>query len=125
MGGTFAAASKQPKENMGDKVRPEDIDCVIAELPEELREQFGEEFEENVMEMFDSNDKDASGELDVNELLPGLTALWSSFGCTAPCPTIEDCKEVVDQFDADSNGKIGKREFVCFCKVLFLTAMAQ
>ena len=34
------------------KVLPSDIDCVIAELPEDLREQFGEDFEETTADMF-------------------------------------------------------------------------
>merc|ERR1711865_1138259 len=111
--------------SMANKVRPEDIDCVIAELPEELQEQFGEDFMENTAEMFNNVDKDGNGALDVKELLPGLKNLWSSFGCTAPPPTIDDCKQVLDQFDSDEDGHIGKREFQTFCKVLFLTSMAQ
>merc|ERR1712216_984200 len=96
-----------------------------ADLPEELREHFGEEFEEGTNELFENNDKDKGGSLDVKELLPGLKDLWMSFGCTAPPPTLEDCREVLDQFDADEDGSIGKREFNAFCKVLFLTSMAQ
>jgi len=34
------------------KVLPEDIDCVIAELPEDLQEQFGEDFMETTDDMF-------------------------------------------------------------------------
>merc|ERR1712216_702713 len=106
-------------------VRPEDIDCVIAELPPELQEQFGEDFEESCNEMFDGNDKDGSGTLTVEELMPGLTNLWDSFGCTAPKPTKQDALGTLKQFDANNDGLVDKREFLCFCKVLFLTAMAQ
>merc|ERR1711934_650638 len=112
---------------MGDapKVRPEDIDHVIAELPQELKEEFGEEFEEECKRMFGENDADGSGTLELKELLPTLKTLWASFGCTAPEPTLEDCEEVLSQFDTNNDNVVNQQEFATFCKVLFLTAMAQ
>ena len=65
----------------------------------------------------DEYDKDGGGSLDVKELLPGLQGLWDSFACSAPPPSMDDCKEVLEQFDCDGDGVIEKSEFQCFCKV--------
>merc|ERR1711907_765561 len=110
---------------MACKVRKEDIDAVIAELPMELQEQFGEDFTDTCKELFDKADKDTNGKLNVKELLPSLLGLWGTFNCTADPPKEQDAVEIQKQFDEDGDGLINYQEFATFCKVLYLKAMSE
>lgn len=92
------------------------INDVVPFLPDWLVMHLtSEKFMDECMTRFDTLDKDRSGVLEPNELLPVVLSLTRANPLTI---TVEKCKRFVNVFDVHGNGVIMRDEFIDFAQFL-------